>query len=64
MRLIAAIVFAILICLPANASSLDAIESKLFTLPDLKLDSGATLPEATSPTRPMARSRPTGGTRC
>jgi homoserine O-acetyltransferase len=47
MRLIAAIVFAILICLPANASSLDAIESKLFTLRDLKLDSGATLPEAT-----------------
>jgi hypothetical protein len=47
MRLIAAMVAAILTCVPANASSLDAVESKLFTLRDLKLDSGATLPEVT-----------------
>ena len=36
MRLIAAMVAAILTCVPANASSLDAVESKLFTLRDLK----------------------------
>ncbi len=32
---------------PARASSLDAVESKLFTIHDFRLDSGVVLPEAT-----------------
>jgi homoserine O-acetyltransferase len=42
------ILFAIsLATISAEASSLDAVESKLFTLRDFKLDSGAVLPEVT-----------------
>ncbi|MGD1038414.1 MAG: hypothetical protein ABR878_14820 [Roseiarcus sp.] len=47
MRVLAVMVAVLLASLNAEASSLDAVESKLFTLRDFKLDSGVTLPEVT-----------------
>jgi homoserine O-acetyltransferase len=47
MKSIVVILAVLLAFVPANATSLDAIESKLFTLHDFKLDSGMTLPEIT-----------------
>jgi len=47
MRMFAVMVAALLASFQAEASSLDAVESKLFTIHDFKLDSGVTLPEVT-----------------
>jgi homoserine O-acetyltransferase len=47
MRLFVFVLAAFIVSWGARASSLDAIESKLFTVHDFKLDSGATLPELT-----------------
>ncbi len=47
MRLLALLIAVVLASCHAEASSLDAVETKLFTLRDFKLDSGAKLPELT-----------------
>jgi homoserine O-acetyltransferase len=47
MRSFAVALVMLLATMGANASSLDAVESKLFAIHDFKLDSGVTLPEVT-----------------